>query len=351
MAESIALPDPNHLIPPLLACLPLAFTSSRPPPALLSLVTPIIRQRLQVLGNSSSSQHWLSRLCWGQTNAEKLQEIVERGTFEPHPSSGEIELGEIYPTTFKRFDENTLHAQLLLKDWDLVAIYLWCVEGAASSSWKLAELLPYDTSTQYESRWVPSIDLANALAASESMSARNHEDSTSRERNTSQPSEDDDYWARYAKMSTETSDNADGWPLSNGATSPPRDTKGNHYDRYSQVQPMMDSHDPYEQSAEGIDSSIQGDVLDGMLQQLQMGRVPPPPPESVSSRASSVGPGIVGRLERKADDQSSARVAVRQHIASSMKSLYRLAMTTGMERDEFNDLVERELQTNELVDF
>ena len=43
--------------------------------------------------------------------------------------------------------------------------------------------------------------------------------------------------------------------------------------------------------------------------------------------------------------QSVAEIAIRQHISTSMKSLFRLARGSGIERDEFESLIQTELDT------
>ncbi|KAL9032118.1 MAG: hypothetical protein Q9180_006688, partial [Flavoplaca navasiana] len=76
---SIPPPAAETLLPPLLACLPTAFASTRPPPALLPLLSPILRQRVQLLSGSTSSpsDSWLTKLTWDPTKAEGLAPVVE----------------------------------------------------------------------------------------------------------------------------------------------------------------------------------------------------------------------------------------------------------------------------------
>lgn len=144
MVELINAPDSRALLPPLLACLPTAFVSPQPPPALLPLLSPILRQRLQILTSVSTSpdESWLKLLCWDNAKAERLQSIVENTTFEPHPVSGEIELTDDMPATYKRIDDETLQSLVVLPEYSLAVIYLWCPDDEHGRGWRVAELLP-----------------------------------------------------------------------------------------------------------------------------------------------------------------------------------------------------------------
>ncbi|KAI7012833.1 hypothetical protein KC355_g5283, partial [Hortaea werneckii] len=76
-------PDSRGLLPPLLACLPTAFLAPRPPPALLPLLAPVLRQKLNYI--SSGNDGWLPLLSWDKERAAKLPATVERIQVEPHP--------------------------------------------------------------------------------------------------------------------------------------------------------------------------------------------------------------------------------------------------------------------------
>ena len=47
--------------------------------------------------------------------------------------------------------------------------------------------------------------------------------------------------------------------------------------------------------------------------------------------------------------QSASEVAIRQHVSTSIKSLFRLTRGAGLDREEFNDIVRRELDTLSLI--
>lgn len=72
-----------------------------------------------------------------------------------------------------------------------------------------------------------------------------------------------------------------------------------------------------------------------------------------TSSAGSSGSETVERLERKAQAEASreqSEVGIKQHISTSIKSLYRLAKVAGIERKEFERLVRTELDVLSLMD-
>lgn len=72
-----------------------------------------------------------------------------------------------------------------------------------------------------------------------------------------------------------------------------------------------------------------------------------PVPTSPSSRGGS---DTIARLEDTAERYNASDIGIRQHIGTTMKSLYRLAKSTGMDREEFERLVNRELETLSIFD-
>jgi hypothetical protein len=63
----------------------------------------------------------------------------------------------------------------------------------------------------------------------------------------------------------------------------------------------------------------------------------PRPSSSTSSRS-------VERLEREAGRSSQAELAIKQHISTDIKSLFRLARASGIDRQEFERIIQRELE-------
>jgi hypothetical protein len=60
--------------------------------------------------------------------------------------------------------------------------------------------------------------------------------------------------------------------------------------------------------------------------------------------ASSASTNSVERLERKAENYSQAELAIKQHISTDIKSLFRLARASGIDREEFERIIHRELE-------
>ena len=66
--------------------------------------------------------------------------------------------------------------------------------------------------------------------------------------------------------------------------------------------------------------------------------------------SSSSSPRSIKSLEAKAESQSQAEVAIKQHISTDLKSLYRLARSSGISRDEFERIVKTELEVLPLME-
>lgn len=388
MVELIQPPDPRTLLPPLLACLPLAFVSPRPPPALLSLLSPILRQRVQFLASSgasvSATDSWLRLLSWKAGKGEELQSLVDGMTFEPHPVSGEIELPDDMPVTYKRIDEETLHARIVLPDYCLNAIYVWCPndEQGGGPGWRVTEVLPRGGSDENEEdAWSGSMGEANTLSkerlVEDALRAAEKDEQVKRdgpkqEEEKEEEEEDDDaaYWAQYdatpgATPATKTPapNPVSSLEHSNGTGT----AADSYFARYGDVQPALDNHDPAEEQSELGPSSLNGDLLASLLQRQTnhsdlAGQEQPARTNGFSpgiatdeetamllnhprpSTDSSVSSDAVARLEQEAENQSSSEMGVRQHISSNIKSLFRLAKSTGIPRAEFQSLVQTELE-------
>ncbi|KAL2444335.1 hypothetical protein ABEF95_016657 [Exophiala dermatitidis] len=428
MVELIPPPDPHTLLPPLLACLPTSYASTRPPPALLDLLSPILRQRLDVHTSLGNRENWAGLLCWNAEQGEVLKSKIEETEFEPHPSSGEIEVGELSGRiTYKRFDDETLQARIPLADWPFTAVYLWCPESGQKQNsgaplWKLAELLPSDNSQPHNniesSSWSTSIGEANesarerlvteALQEADAANARaaatfNHHQRTllsppmphGTDNNDNDNDEDDDYWAMYDKTPGRT-------PARKASVEPPRHSNDDdYYARYGDVQPALDNHDPDEEMeidnskdpADTTSSTLTGNTLQlqqflshGLDGHTSTDPLPPPSPpldgdpppyqdegssdehegldaappangekeipvsHPVPSSPSSRGSETVARLEEHAERYTASEIGIRQHISTSLKSMYRLARSAGMDRDEFERIVQRELETLSIFD-
>ena len=395
MVEFISLPDPRALLPPLLACLPAAFASPRPPPVLLPLLSPILRQRVQLLSSttasSSSSDSWLRLLCWDAAKAERIQSIVDATTFEPHPVSGEIEIAEDVSITYKRFDEETLRSRIALPEYNLTVWYVWCGgdQDGGGPGWRVAQLLPNEGQTQSQlqpdsedaddvNTWSGSIGEANERAqerlVEEALKAAEQQNSAAAPKEAMvEEEDDDDYWAQYDTTPARTPAVKQSSGLNIPTTLPGNgnvNTDDSYFARYSDVQPALDNDDPSTDKNEVGESSLNGDALAGILerqsQSLHAERLHPAPlytngfhhedslmkEESSkllshprpSSASSSNGSDTVAKLELSAENQSASEMGVKQHIGANIKSLFRLAKSTGMPRAEFESIVKRELE-------
>lgn len=368
MVELVSPPDPQSLIPPLLACLPTSFASPRPPPALLPLLSPILRQRLHINTAGASTNNWSPLLTWDAAKGEVLKDTIENAIFEPHPASGEIEVGDTEPITYKRFDHETLKAQISLQEWPFTIIYLWCTGSDEGNGWKVAEVIPLDEALQKDSTWSATISHANESAnerlVTEALQEADRAGSHSQRNLSVQPTDEDDYWAMYDKTPGRT-------PARIASVEPKLtgSSEDDYYARYGSVQPAMDGHDPDEVMEDAGQSSLKGTVLENYLSRESQAHeerqplVPPyqdlsglglnthgeekelevtqPVPSSPSSKASEA----VARLEEHAERYGLSEIGIRQHIGTSVKSMYRLAKSAGMDREEFERIVQRELET------
>ncbi|PYI06205.1 hypothetical protein BO78DRAFT_120464 [Aspergillus sclerotiicarbonarius CBS 121057] len=364
MVELIPPPDPRTLLPPLLACLPTAFVSPQPPPALLPLLSPILRQRVQILSSVgvSPTESWLRLLCWDAGQAERLQTLVDGASFEQHPVSGEIELPDEIPVRYRRVDEETLRSRVILPDYSLKVIYLWCPDDqeGGGPAWRVAELLPQEGSVDDGEVWSVSIGEANAEQKDHLLQDALDSAEQAEKQKEGEDDDDDDYWAQYDATPGRTP--AAKTPAPNPVSSL-QQSEADYFSRYGDVQPAMDNHDPEEEQPELGASSLNGDMLAKLLQRQFNGEETDKPghahdssagaaangdhtglnhprPSSISSASSEA----VAKLEQEAENQSTYEVGVKQHIGSSIKGLFRLAKATGISRTEFQSLVQTELE-------
>ena len=378
-------PDSRQLLPPLLACLPTAFISLRPPPALLPLLSPLLRQRVNYLSTNASSRSdgWLPLLSWDAERAAKLPALVERMQLEPHPVSGEVEIEDVRPAKYKRLDEETLQARLDVPQFELLPIYTWCEtdeHGGTGPGWKLAELSSIEDMDD-GTEWYHSPSEANDAATAQSLSVPQSTHQGQLQQQHAQQDDDDDYWASYDRTPGRT-------PAQKQSPAPPTlssaqaanrqrsQSELDYYARYgSEVQPALDSHDPDEETPEIGQSTLNGDSLlrsqhpERPISRPNGASMFPADPTQASDRdpntdveaprpispISSNGSDIE-RLEEQAatmsDSQTTdrAQMAIKQHISTDIKSLFRLARSSGMERRDFERIVKTELECLSLLE-
>jgi uncharacterized protein (UPF0335 family) len=155
-----------------------------------------------------------------------------------------------------------------------------------------------------------------------------------------------------------------------------------YFARYAEeVQPALDAEDPEEQADVG-ESTLNGNSL-GLVREPSSGRngdslpqstnpthtydsprpesftnIPDAPFEADPVPSGNGTPGTlshprptspstsssVERLEREAEQVSQTEHAIKQHISTDMKSLFRLARSAGIDREEFERIIKRELE-------
>lgn len=275
---------------------------------------------------------------------------------------------------YRRLDEETLQSRIDIRDLGLTVIYLWCIgdtEGGGDG-WRVAEVLPLDNAASIPTIWKKSTEEANeACTQNKSSSTVTESNISSTVTNSVHSSsaidgaddDDDDYWAQYDNAPSSTP----GPSTSPGPKQTPKARPGRtmsdaaYFSQYSQVQPDMDNDDPSTDRNAIGESSLNGDTLASTTSYAASQSIPQPPsngsfaqetsisapqpstdrPQASSSNASSP---VVDKLEGSAMMQSQTELAVRQHIASTMKNLYRLARGTGMEMVDFEKVIFMEVE-------
>ncbi|KAF1842676.1 uncharacterized protein K460DRAFT_407071 [Cucurbitaria berberidis CBS 394.84] len=383
----IPRPDSRELLPPLLACLAAASTSKDAPPGLLPLLSPILRQRIQLL----SSSDWLSLLCWDSDIGSRLPQVIEKIHVEPHPASGEIEVEEPDQILFRRSDPETLHSRLVLSEFGLLPTYLWCTGGDGGSKWLLAELRATEDADD-GTAWFESIVEANETGAQQKAGKSNgiptQQASLQPEPVKDDEEDDDSYWAAYDRTPGQTpQQKRSPAPMAAKRTQMgPTQSELDYFARYaSEVQPALDAHDPDEELPGPGESTLNGNELnytsEPQPKPLETTNLGPNDNDSSMPRAytnattndnglygndspehiepmeenpsaslnhprpsSSASINSVERLERQAESYSQAELAIKQHISTDIKSLFRLARASGIDREEFERIIQRELE-------
>ncbi|KAH7379221.1 hypothetical protein DE146DRAFT_308362 [Phaeosphaeria sp. MPI-PUGE-AT-0046c] len=388
LSQAIPQPDSRELLPPFLACLSTASTSKQAPPGLLPLLSPILRQRLQLL----ASNDWLSLLCWDREAGAKLPQIIEKIHVEPHPASGEIEVEEPDRILYRRSDPETLHARLELGEFGLLPTYLWCTGGEDGSRWLLAEVRGIEDAHD-GTEWFSGMGEANeaGLRRKAPQATELTSQPASLQPFIAREEEEDDgsYWAAYDTTPGQTpQQKRSPAPMTNSRTQiGPTQSELEYFARYaSEVQPALDAHDPDEENPATGESTLDGNALSyapgPQTEPLETSNLGPNgydssmPPVHASNAmngvdgtehieaiesgdfsglnhprpSSSASTNSVERLERKAESYSQAEVAIKQHISTDIKSLFRLAKASGIDREEFERIVKRELDVLPLLE-
>ncbi len=383
MQPPILPPRAEELLAPLLASLPAASISPQPPTALLPLLSPILRQRVQLLSSTStsSSEPWLPLLCYDSSQSSKLKSLVRNERFEPHPVSGEVEIDweTELSTSYKRIDTETLQSLIMLHDLQLCVKVIWCTndELGGGDGWRIGEVSvfnPSDDEWGYKSIGQAEDAFHSNSSTNNSLSSYNNRMNGTNSLLTpeaEQEEDDDDYWAQYDNTPARTPAPKES-PAPPALSAVPRaqvsvEDEESYYAQYASVQPAMDNHDPDEAQQNGeVESSLGRDEVAQELLQRRERQFSHPTVDQEhelhnsaltwsdpGSSTGSSGSDTVERLERRAaarESREQSETGIKQHIGTSIKSLYRLAKVAGIEREEFERIVRTELDCLALMD-
>ena len=300
--------------------------------------------------------------------------VSKSDAFELHPVSGEIDFGDVEDISYRRLDEETLQARMAVIDLRLVIIYLWCEgdEEGGGNGWRVSEVKPIDADTEVANRtWCPTIVEADEKAQENMMeeAIRQGEDHSAicamksahdatEDEYEEEEEDDDDYWAQYDKTpAAQRSPVLSSNPNKHTTTTSDAD----YFDRYAKVQPEMDNDDPSEDRGAIGESTLNGDVMASSIRRTSgpdniLSQDPYVLLNDSSATIANQGishptasppadPAAVSRLEESAEFQSTAEVAIRQHVGTSIKSMFRLCRSSGIERSDFERMVRTELDT------
>lgn len=379
----IAPPNLHDLLSPLLPAIPPAAASTVPAEGVLPFLSPILRQRVKIL-SSSSTDPWLHLLCYDPSKAPKLVEIAASGNLDPHPVSGEVEVDWDYDaeTRYRRIDAETLQALVALTELGLSFQLIYCINDheGGGDGWRVGEITTADKPSPFSSfGGASTIDEAErqfqelqaaAKSGSKPIQANGHLAVTAAP--VDDEDEDDGYWDQYdatpanrtpaQKRSPAPRSNAQA-PTSN-AFQPTATDDDDYFAQYDEVQPAMDNYDPDEaEVAQQAQIEVPPLGLGGMASGFKESEVVPEPDRHVNgsskspilqprpeSSASSNGSHTVAKLEATAGLQEQSEFGVKQHVSRSIRSLFQLSRASGIDRDEFERLVQTELNLLGMAD-
>jgi hypothetical protein len=376
---NIKSPNLRDVLGPILPSLPPAALSTEPSENILPFLSPILRQRVQLL-SSSSTEPWIRLLCYDTAKAARLSEIARSDRLEPHPVSGEVEVDWDYDAEirYRRVDEETLQALVALTEMELSFRLVYCTsDSTGEDGWRVGEVTVTETPSPFSTfEGVSSITEADRQfkdSKPKSLVAPAANGLPNRNEAVKDEEDDDDYWARYDATPART-------PAAQRSPAPapaPPSTQGrstmggeedDYYAQYDSVQPAMDGHDPDEDAGLpdiapplGLGSRPSNPVQNGTgEEELELNETNGAWTLAEPPRSPSVGSGGDGEDDSKlihprpeSSASSNASVAkleaaaenfgVQQHISRSVKSLFMLARASGIDREEFDGIIKREL--------
>ncbi|WYZ34720.1 hypothetical protein EsH8_I_000996 [Colletotrichum jinshuiense] len=385
------MPNIGGLLAPILPALPPASISKQPAIGILPLLSPILRQRVQLL-SESSTEPWLRLLAYDTDKAARLAEIVQSGRLEPHPVSGEVEVDWEYDakTRYRRLDLETLQAFVVLEELELTFQLVYCVgdKDGGGDGWRVGEISVSDKSAPFGNfggySTIAEAEKAHADAKSKTSAPKAPVSNSHVDVNEADDDEDDGYWDRYDATPARTPANDSPAVKRSPAPRVPQasqlgqfrvdSAEDAYYAQYDSVQPAMDAHDPDEE-VEGFDvapplglGTISHDNSDRGLNETNGSWTLAEPPRSPSihsqdedrsamllhprpaSSASSNGSRLVEKLEESVGKQEQNDFGVKQHVSRSIRSLFLLARSSGIDREEFERLVKTELDVLGMIE-
>ncbi|ROT36801.1 hypothetical protein SODALDRAFT_281500 [Sodiomyces alkalinus F11] len=385
----LPLPNVGGILAPILPALPAASLSTQPATAVLPFLSPILRQRVQVF-SATSTEPWLRLLSYDTSKASRLVEVVQSGRLDPHPVSGEVEVDWEYDTKtrYRRLDQETSQALVVLEDLELTFQLVYCVgdKDGGGDGWRVAELGVVEKPDPFAAFGGYSTIAEAEKAFEENRPKSSLKVSTGSLAATPGPDDEDDgYWDRYDATPARS-------PVNHRSPAPPKSTQpgppqpesyrpdsaadDDYYAMYDDVQPAMDNHDPEEEAAHmqpnlNIGHSLSSDLAPvasasdshppySLLAQPRATKPESPPLDAEraavllhprpASSASSNGSRTVEKLEETAERQMASEFSVKKHVSRTIRSLWMLSQASGIDREEFDRLVRSELEVLEMVD-
>ncbi|KAI0890533.1 uncharacterized protein GGS22DRAFT_151132 [Annulohypoxylon maeteangense] len=373
-STTIKQPDVQQVLGQLLPSLPAAALSTEPTETVLPILSPILRQRVQLLSSASSSDPWIRLLCYDTSKVPRLTEIAQSDRLEPHPASGEVEIDWDYDAEirYRRVDEETLQALVVFKELELTFRLIYCVGDPLGDGWKVGEVSVAEKPSPFSSFGGVSsiVEAERQFKESRSKTSQSHV-TVSRDvplTHDDDEEDDDDYWARYDATPARTpAIKRSPAPQSGHGTA-----EDDYYAQYDDVQPAMDNHDPDEEenlrslAPLGLGSRPEIPITNGSDDEVEVNETQgswtlanPPRSPSTHSRRSGDDPNLVHphprpassagsnasveKLEAAAAKQEQSDFGVKQHVSRSIKSLFQLSRASGIDREEFERLVKVEL--------
>lgn len=300
-------------------------------------------------------------------------------------------------TLYRRSDPETLHSRLVLGEFGLVPTYLWCTGGEGGSRWLLAELRGVDDAED-GTEWFTNIGEASEAGFRRKAVKGNgvviHQELLQPEPVKEEEGDEDAYWAAYDQTPAQTPQmKRSPAPQTSSRTQiGPTQSELDYFARYAQeVQPALDAHDPDEESISPSESTLNGNTLNytrkPQFEPLETSNLGPNGydssiPLSYTSDntngkevreedkaeysesiekdgyavlshprpSSSASSNSIEKLEREARSTSQSELAIKQHISTDIKSLFRLAKASGIDREEFERIIRRELDVLPLLE-